>query len=262
LGGAARVARATGNFAQAKMLSETAARVAPDRPEAAFLSCVTLIESRDGEARSVLEDLLLRFPNFVDGWRETGEALRKAGQVELAVIAFARAAESSADPADNAQLGAVLQTINRPREAIAAFRRALEAAPDLAEARAALGSCLRQTGELQLARAELERATTLRPQDGRAWFALGLVCEDLRDTQGAIRAYRRSIEAMPDIPEAHVNLGLNLQNAGDLDAAMDCYRRAMRLRPDTFGRIAQALTSAKKGRLWLNPARLRRLLEA
>ena len=147
-------------------------------------------------------------------------------------------------------------------EAIVAFRRALEAAPDLVEARAALGACLRQTGEPQLARAELEQAVKLRPGDGRAWFALGLVCEDLRDTPGAIEAYRRSIEAQPDVPEAHVNLGLNLQNAGDLDAAMDSYRRAMRLRPDTFGRIAQALTSAKKGRLWLNSARLRRMLEA
>jgi Flp pilus assembly protein TadD len=121
---------------------------------------------------------------------------------------------------------------------------------------------LRQTGELHSARTELERAVTLRPGDGRAWFALGLVCEDLHDTQGAIQAYRRSIEAQPDVPEAHVNLGLNLQSAGELDAAMESYRLAMRLRPDTFGRIAQALTSAKKGRLWLNSARLRRLLEA
>ena len=102
----------------------------------------------------------------------------------------------------------------------------------------------------------------IQPGDGRAWFALGLICEDLRDTLGAIRAYRRSVEAQADIPEAHVNLGLNLQNSGDLDAAMDCYRRAIRLRPDTFGRIAQALTSAKKGRLWLNLARLRWSLEA
>src|SRR6202044_2782125 len=120
----------------------------------------------------------------------------------------------------------------------------------------------RQTGEPQLARAELEQAVKLRPSDGRAWFAFGLVCEDLRDTSGAIEAYRRSIEAQPDVPEAHVNLGLNLQNAGDLDPEMDSYRHAMRLRPDTFGRIAPALTSAKKGRLWLNLAQLRRMLEA
>jgi tetratricopeptide (TPR) repeat protein len=259
---AARVARAAGDFALARLWLERARRLAPDRPEAAFLTCVTLIDSGDGQARSVLEDLLLRFPNFVEGWREIAEALRKSGHAETAVIAFARVAESSADPMDTARLGAALQAINRPREAIAAFRRALEAAPDLAEARLALGTCLRQAGELQSARVELERALTLRQGGGRAWFALGLVCEDLRDTPGAIEAYRRSIEAQPDVPEVHVNLGLNLQNAGDLDAAIDSYRRAMRLCPDTFGRIAQALTSAKKGRLWLNSARLRRLLEA
>ena len=239
-----------------------AGRLAPDRPEPAFLTCVMLIEAGDREARTVFEDLLVRFPNFVDGWREIAEALRKLGHTETAVLAFARAAESSADPMDYARLGAALQTINRRREAIVAFRRALAAAPDLAEARVAIGTCLRQTGALQLARVELERAVTLLPSDGRAWFALGLVCEDLRDTPGAIQSYRRSIEAQPDVPEVHVNLGLNLQNAGDLDAAMDSYRRAMRLRPDTFGRIAQALTSAKRGRLWLKSARLRRLLEA
>jgi tetratricopeptide (TPR) repeat protein len=259
---AARVARAAGDFTQARMCLEHAARVDPNRPEAAFLACVTLIESADGQAKVVLEDLSKRFPNFVEGWREIGEALRKYGDAETAVAALARAAESSGHPMDSARLGAALQAINRPQEAIVAFRRALDAAPDLAEARLALGSCLRQTGELQLARVELERAATLRPSDGRSWFALGLVCEDLRDTVGAIQAYRGSIEAQPDLPEAHVNLGLNLQNTGDFDAAMESYRRAMRLRPDTFSRIAQALTSAKKGRLWLNSARLRRLLEA
>ncbi len=218
---AARAARAAGDLAQARMVLERACRLAPDRPEPAFLSCVALIESSDEKARSVLEDLLMRFPNFVEGWREIAEALRKAGHPKTAVLAFVRAAESSADPTDTARLGAALQAVDRPQEAIVAFRRALEAAPNLAEARAALGACLRQTGELQSARAELERAATLRPSDGRAWFALGLVYEDLRDTPGAIQAYRRCIEAQPDIPEAHVNLGLNLQNSGDLDAAIE-----------------------------------------
>ena len=219
---AARVARAAGDFAQAGIWLERAGRLAPDRPEPAFLTCVTLIESGDGKARSVLEDLLLRFPNFVDGWREIGEALRKAGQPETAVLAFARAAKSSADPMDHARLGAALQAINRPREAIVAFRRALEAAPDLAEARAALGSCLRQTGELQLARAELERAANSSAAATAApGSRSGLSAKTCAIRRARSEAYRRSVEAQPDVPEAHVNLGLNLQNSGDLDAAMD-----------------------------------------
>ncbi len=95
---AARVARAGGNLAEARIWSETAARLATDRPEAAFLGCVTLIESGEEKARSVLEDLLTRFPNYADGWREIGEALRKAGKPQIAVLAFARAAESVGGP--------------------------------------------------------------------------------------------------------------------------------------------------------------------
>ena len=226
------------------------------------MSCATLFEMGDEQAHSVLQDLLLRFPDFVDGWRDLGKTLSKADQPEAAALAFQRAAKSSTDPMDHARLGAFLQTINRLGEAVASFRRALQAAPDLVEVRVALGSCLRQIGDLPAARVELERAINIQPGNGRAWFALGLICDDFRDTLGAIRAYQQSIDTMPDVPEAHVNLGLSLQNSGDLDAAMDAYRRAMRLRPDTFGRIAQALTSAKKGRLWLNLDRLRRSLEA
>jgi uncharacterized protein HemY len=66
---AARAARAAGDIAQARLWLERASRLAPDRPEPAFLSCVTLVESGDAKARSALEDMLLRFPNFVDGWR-------------------------------------------------------------------------------------------------------------------------------------------------------------------------------------------------
>ena len=58
---AARVALAAGDIAPARMWLDRAARLAPDRPEPAFLTCVMLIESGDGKARSVLEDLLAPF---------------------------------------------------------------------------------------------------------------------------------------------------------------------------------------------------------
>jgi tetratricopeptide (TPR) repeat protein len=208
----------------------------------------------------VLAQLLRRFPNHADGWREIGDTLWRAGQLEAAAVALARASRVSQDPSHHARLGAALQALERIDEAIAAFRSALALAPELAATRLALATCLRQAGDLQLARIEFERALAIEAGDSRAWFALGLVCEDLHDRSGAILAYRRSVELPPELPEAHVNLGLNLQHAGDLEGAMDCYRQAMRLRPDSFGRIAQALTSTKKGQLWLDLDRLRRSL--
>ena len=90
---AARAARAAGDLARARMWLERASQLAPDRPEPAFLRCATLFELGDDKARSVLEDLLLRFPNFVDGWRDLGHTLGKAGQPEAAALAFEQAAE-------------------------------------------------------------------------------------------------------------------------------------------------------------------------
>jgi hypothetical protein len=47
-----------------------------------------------------------------------------------------------------------------------------------------------------------------------------------------------------------------------MPAAMDAYRSAVRSRPDSFGRIAQAVTAARTGMLWLDPAAFRRALGA
>jgi tetratricopeptide (TPR) repeat protein len=257
---AGRIARAVGDLAGAASLFQQAALVSPERPEPAFLACVTRLEFGDPHASAAIDGLLQRFPDYAQGWLEIGEVLDRAGQSVAAAIAFARAAQSSNDPSYALRLGASLQKLGRPVEAIAAYRRALAIDSNSSELRLALGLCLRLTGDLAAAQAELETAAVGDRSDGRAWFALGLVCEDLRDTMGAIRAYRRSVQLRPEFPEAYVNLGLNLQNSGDLDAAMQSYREAMRLRGDTFGRIAQALSSAKKGRMYLDLRRLRRAL--
>jgi tetratricopeptide (TPR) repeat protein len=92
------------------------------------------------------------------------------------------------------------------------------------------------------------------------WFDLGLVRQDLRDYAGAAAAYRRALEIKPDYAEAALNFGVVLQESGDLDSAMRAYREAYRLRPQMFGTIAMALTSAPRGRLWLDEASLRRSL--
>ncbi len=67
-------ARAAGDIVQAKTWLERARYLAPDRPELAFLTCVTLIELGEGVAPSILEDLSLRFPDFV----ARGSRFRKA----------------------------------------------------------------------------------------------------------------------------------------------------------------------------------------
>ena len=259
---AGRAARGAGDLAQAAIWFKRASDLSPDRAEPAFLHCVTRLEQREADAQPLLERLLRDFPNDAAGWSEIAATMHKAGQLEAAVVAFARAADASEEPSHQARLGAALIFLGRSGDAVLAFRRGVERAPDRVEFRFALGSALRETGEPQLARVEFERAIAIDGGNSRLWFAMGLVCEDLRDSPGAIYAYRKSTELDPVFPEGHLNLGLNLQKSGDLAAAMDSYRRAVQLRSDTFGRVTQALVSASKGQLWLNLGRLRRSLNA
>jgi tetratricopeptide (TPR) repeat protein len=154
---------------------------------------------------------------------------------------------------------ASLQQASLKLPAREAWRAILEVIPQHQEAAARLGRLAWEDGDYAVAAGLLERATAA-DAPASVWFDLGLVRQDLRDYAGAAFAYRKALDIKPDFPEAHVNLGLNLQHSGELESAMDTYRQALRLRPDTFGRIAQALTSAKKGQLWLNLDRLRRSL--
>ena len=137
----------------------------------------------------------------------------------------------------------------------------LERFPDYSPGWLALGAFLQDCGKFKAAIVALSRAT----RSGDATFAeasyrLGLAQQDVGDHDAAARAYRAALHRRPDFHEAAFNLGVSLQEAGDLDAAIAAYGQALRLRPESLARIAQALTSARHGALWLDPLALRGVL--
>ncbi|GAC1330830.1 MAG: hypothetical protein NVSMB20_00750 [Bradyrhizobium sp.] len=142
----------------------------------------------------------------------------------------------------------------------AAWQAILDIVPDSLEAAARLGRLAWEDGDHVAAASLLERAVA-GEAPASVWFDLGLARQDLLDHQGAATSYRKALDIKPDYAEAALNLGTALQEAGDLDGAMRAYRDACRLRPRMFGATAMALTSAPHGRLWLDEAALRRLLE-
>ena len=100
----------------------------------------------------------------------------------------------------------------------------------------------------------------LDPASVRGWFLLGLCRQDRRAFADAAAAYRTALALRPALAEAAVNLGTALQEGGDLAGAKAAYARAVATRPDTFGRVAQAITAAPAGELWLDLDALRRRL--
>jgi len=149
-----------------------------------------------------------------------------------------------------------LQRANQPLLALAAFTHATKVDPSLAPAWFGRGLLLREAGRMQAAREALRRAVDLNPT-ASAWFALGLTEQDLGCENAAVIAYQAALDARADFAEAAVNLGIAQQRTGDMQAAMASYRRATAIRPDSLGRIAQALTTASTGTLWLTSSSLR-----
>lgn len=257
---AGRAARAAGDGDAALKFFREAARCAPERADAAFALCVVLLEHGDPHANDVLRDLLRRFPNDAEGWHEIGLTLHKAGKFEAALVAFTRAAEVAQHPRHELARAASLRALGRLGEAADLLRKAGSLSPDNADIALQLALCQHKLGELAAARAGLERILASNDTNANLWFAYGLVCQDARDPAAAIRAYRRTLELSPELAEVHVNLGICLQQTGDIAAARIMFGRAMQLRSNTFGRIAQALSAAPRGELWLDFERLRRSL--
>ncbi|WP_428390339.1 tetratricopeptide repeat protein [Lichenicoccus sp.] len=192
-------------------------------PIRAFRNAIDLLRAGDPAAAQALPELE-RFPQYGPGWLELGALLQDRGQYEAAIIALGRAARSSP---------------------IAAHR---------------LGQCLAANGKRDAAIANFQAALHLDANFAQAHYSLGLAYQDTGDHTAAIHAYREALRLQTDFHEAAFNLGVSLQETGDFDTALAAYGQAFRLRPQSLARIAQALTSARHGALWLDPAALRRTL--
>ena len=220
---AAQAARSLGNWPGALETSRRAAELEPARPEAAFGAAVAAIAVDPNGAEAVVDDLQRRFPDPAAAWAEVGGALERGGQFALAAQAFALALRAQPSAKLLIRFGSALQCLGRRGEAAAAYQKALQ----------------------------------LDPASAEAWFKLGLAYQDSRHPGRAADAYRRALALRPELAEAETNLGVVLQEQGDLTAAKQAYGRAIALMPSAFGRIAQALSTAPKGELWLDLAALR-----
>jgi tetratricopeptide (TPR) repeat protein len=105
-----------------------------------------------------------------------------------------------------------------------------------------------------------DRSLVARPGHGPTLLVAALVRQDLRDFEGAARALEAVLQQQPQHVAARVNLGIVRLEQGRLDDALDAFGRAYLERPETFGRIANALTSSSTGALWTSPGGLRDVL--
>lgn len=118
-------------------------------------------------------------------------------------------------------------------EARAAAARAVELAPGLAVAQAALGYVLARQRQPAEARACLEQAVRLDPNLGFAWTALGEVLAASPDqVQAAVEALRRGCALLPSDPRPLGVLAGVLMGLKRYEEALAAYRAATALSAD------------------------------
>lgn len=128
--------------------------------------------------------------------------------------------------------GVALEESGRPEEALAAYRDALEADPEDADANFRPMSILMRIGRVEEAARLGERAARFAPDHPLPLFNLGLAYASLGRLEEAREVFRRMTEVAPNDPRGHYQLGRLLTETGDPSAALPSLDRAERLAPD------------------------------
>jgi len=125
---------------------------------------------------------------------------------------------------------AAQQRGNTPR-AIDLIRKALQVAPNFAEAHFNLGNVYKAADRLEEAAAAFEKAAALKPGYADAFGNLGATLQLLGRNEAALECCRKVVELEPENPVALNNLGAALHRLGQGDQAVPFYRRAIALAP-------------------------------
>ena len=147
--------------------------------------------------------------------------------VSDATPAEAHAAPRSADDWYNAALDL---EVTEPERAAAAYRSAIEAQPDHADAHLNLGRLLHEGGQLAEAEAHYRAAAAADATDALARFNLGVVLEDGGRREAALAAYREALRLDEHLASAHFNLSRLHESRGekaDALAHLAAYKRLL-----------------------------------
>lgn len=142
--------------------------------------------------------------------------------------------------------GVILARERRLDEAVTAFRRAAELAPQLPMAHHNLGIALAESGNLVGAAASLQHAIGLNPKYPDAYYNLGNVLVRLGRVADAAASFRRAWELRPDYVDCINNYALALIDLGRAKEATVLLGHAARLnanQPYTLNNLGLAYTA-------------------
>lgn len=151
---------------------------------------------------------------------EVSELAREASTMPLrALPEKSEPAEPPESAAGWYEQGLYLEEEEAFDEALAAYRRAVELDPALADAHVNLGRLLHDRGEAAAAERHYREALAARPDDVTAAYNLGVALQDLGRLREAAEVYELALTLDAKLADAHYNLSGLYEELGELEAA-------------------------------------------
>jgi tetratricopeptide (TPR) repeat protein len=179
----------------------------------------------------VLKNLLGGNASRRESLQAEASAAREGGDLEAELRALRGLADLDPGSSDaHAALGSALERAGEPREAIAAYRKALAGGAAGVEAHFQLGALHLALAEHDEARGHFDRVLAAEPRNAGALCMQGAVMNELRRYDEAIGWFERALAERPDFSEAHFNLGLARFERADFPGAAASFSRCVALR--------------------------------
>jgi uncharacterized protein (TIGR02466 family) len=183
-------------------------------------------------AESTAKALLKTFPDAFVLYNLYGNTLAGQNKFKEAVIAFRKALEIDPSVGElHFNLGILLTNLNRTEEAILSYKKALNLKPDLTDAHYNLGAALQSQDKFKQAASSYQKAIELQPSFFEALVNLGVVLQEQNKLAEAIAVYQRALMIQKDA-KVYFNMGTALKNEGKLGDAIESYNDALELNPD------------------------------
>jgi tetratricopeptide (TPR) repeat protein len=190
-------------------------------------------QQRFRDAAEIYQSILNAAPDHAQTLHQFGVMATMAGEHAMAADLIDRAVRNAGSAAiDYLPDLALAQVLSgRQEDALATFRRVIDARPDDATAHYNMGNLLNMLGDPDAAVEALQRAVALRPDFAEAHANLGATLHTAKRYEEAVAAYRRALETLPDNADLFANVGALCRSLGRFDEAADAYRRALSLAP-------------------------------
>ncbi|MEZ0326787.1 MAG: sulfotransferase [Fimbriimonas sp.] len=186
------------------------------------------------EARKIWQHVLSLQPGLLAGWLKLGGINLAASDFESAVVCGKRAVDLAPNSADaRILLGLSLAERGRPQEAESHLRVAAKLQPQEYIAHSALGLSMQEQGRFDEARVHLERSVRLNKTNGQAYYALArgrrITEADSQFLSVVEKAIADPASSVLDRSYMHYTLAKAWEDLGHYEEAMKAYDAATEL---------------------------------